>query len=184
VKTLEIEPARYTVSGVAGTLSRGRAALWTKDKIDLLSTPEVRNLHANAERLLETEIAALCLEVLGTRPRSGVAAPAKPPALAGQTLLVIGGSAGIGLETARLARAEGVPVAPDTIDRISAYVDGIPGSMRSSLLIDLSVGKRIEVEALLGSVVRRAAKAGVPAPIISTLYAVLKPYAAGVPRPD
>ena len=34
-------------------------------------------------------------------------ATAKPPALAGQTLLVIGGSAGIGLETARLARAEG-----------------------------------------------------------------------------
>jgi hypothetical protein len=59
-------------------LNRGRAALWTKDKIDLLSTPEVRNLHANAERLLETEIAALCIEVLGTRPRSGVTAPAKP----------------------------------------------------------------------------------------------------------
>ena len=61
-------------------LSRGRAALWTRDKIDLLSTPEVRNLLANAERLLETEIAALCLEVLGTRPRSGVTAPAKPAA--------------------------------------------------------------------------------------------------------
>jgi len=59
-------------------LTRGRAALWSRDKIELLSTPEVRNLHANAERLLETEIAALCLEVLGTRPRSGVAAPAKP----------------------------------------------------------------------------------------------------------
>jgi hypothetical protein len=61
-------------------LSRGRAALWTKDKIDLLSTPEVRNLHANAERLLETEIAALCLEVLGARPRTGVTAPARPAA--------------------------------------------------------------------------------------------------------
>ncbi len=61
-------------------LSRGRAALWTKDKIDLLSTPEVRNLHANAERLLETEIAALCIEVLGARPRTGVTAPAKPKA--------------------------------------------------------------------------------------------------------
>jgi hypothetical protein len=61
-------------------LSRGRAALWTKDKIDLLTTPEVRNLHANAERLLETEIAALCLEVLGARPRTGVAAPGKPAA--------------------------------------------------------------------------------------------------------
>ena len=34
-------------------------------------------------------------------------APPRPPALRGQTLLVIGGSAGIGLETARLARAEG-----------------------------------------------------------------------------
>ena len=62
------------------SLSRGRAALWTKDKIDLLSTPEVRNLHANAERLLETEIAALCIEVLGARPRTGVTAPAKPAA--------------------------------------------------------------------------------------------------------
>lgn len=59
-------------------LARGRAALWTRDKIELLSTPEVRNLHANAERLLEPEIAALCLEVLGMRPRSGVAAPATP----------------------------------------------------------------------------------------------------------
>lgn len=62
------------------TLSRGRAALWTKEKIDLLATPEVRNLHANAERLMEPEIAALCIEVLGARPRTGVTAPAKPAA--------------------------------------------------------------------------------------------------------
>ena len=81
-------------------------------------------------------------------------------------------------EIERLARAEGVPVAANTIERISAYVDGIPGSMRSSLLIDLSMGKRTEVEALHGSVVRRARKAGVPVPIMSTLYAVLKPWAA------
>ena len=60
------------------TLSRGRAALWTKEKIDLLGTPEVRNLHANAERLMETEIAALCIEVLAARPRTGVTAPDKP----------------------------------------------------------------------------------------------------------
>jgi 2-dehydropantoate 2-reductase len=81
-------------------------------------------------------------------------------------------------EVERLARAEGVPVAADVIDRIEAYIDGIPKSMRSSLLIDLSQGKRIEVEALQGSVVRRAARAGVAVPIMSTLYAVLKPWAA------
>jgi 2-dehydropantoate 2-reductase len=81
-------------------------------------------------------------------------------------------------EVERVARAEGIPVAADVIDRIAGYVGGIPGTMRSSLLIDLSQGKRIEVEALQGAVVRRAARAGVPAPIMSTLYAVLKPWAS------
>ncbi len=80
-------------------------------------------------------------------------------------------------EIEQVARAEGVPVAPDIIDRISAYLDGIPGTMRSSLLIDLSSGKRTEVEALHGSVVRRAERAGVAVPIMSTLYALLKPWA-------
>ncbi|HTL43531.1 MAG TPA: 2-dehydropantoate 2-reductase [Vicinamibacterales bacterium] len=82
-------------------------------------------------------------------------------------------------EVERVARAEGVPVAADVIERIPAYVDSIPGTMRASLLIDLSQGKRIEVEALQGAVVRRGQRAGVPTPIMSTLYAVLKPHAAG-----
>jgi 2-dehydropantoate 2-reductase len=82
-------------------------------------------------------------------------------------------------EVERVARAEGVQVAPDVVDRIAGYVGAIPGSMRSSLLIDLAQGKRIEVEALQGSVVRRAARVGVPLPIMSTLYAVLKPFAEG-----
>jgi 2-dehydropantoate 2-reductase len=80
-------------------------------------------------------------------------------------------------EVERLARAEGVPVAGDIIERIGEYVGSIPGSMRSSLLIDLSQGKRTEVEALHGAVVRRSRQAGLPAPIMSTLYAVLKPWA-------
>lgn len=86
-------------------------------------------------------------------------------------------------EVERLARAEGVHVADDRIAQIEHYVSKIPGTMRSSLLIDLAQGKRIEVEALLGSVVRRAAQRGLPVPIMSTLYAVLKPYAAGEPPP-
>jgi 2-dehydropantoate 2-reductase len=80
-------------------------------------------------------------------------------------------------EVERLARAEGVPVAADRIDQIAAYVESIPGTMRSSLLIDLSAGKKIEVEALQGSVVRRAERLDVPVPIMKTLYAVLKPWA-------
>jgi 2-dehydropantoate 2-reductase len=82
-------------------------------------------------------------------------------------------------EIEALARAEGVPVAADVVDRMIPYIDAIPGSMRSSLLIDLQQGKRIEVEALQGAVVRRAHALGVPTPIVSTLYAVLKLHAAG-----
>lgn len=85
-------------------------------------------------------------------------------------------------EIERVARAEGVPVTADVVDRIAQYIEGIPGTMRSSLLIDLAQGKRIEVEQLHGSVVRRAEKAGVPAPIMSTLYAVLKPWTNGASR--
>jgi 2-dehydropantoate 2-reductase len=85
-------------------------------------------------------------------------------------------------EIERVARAEGVEVARDVVDRVNTYVPGIPGTMRSSLLIDLAQGKRIEVEALQGSVVRRAARHGIPVPIMSTLYAVLKPLAEGPPQ--
>jgi 2-dehydropantoate 2-reductase len=84
-------------------------------------------------------------------------------------------------EIESLARAEGVPVAQDILSRIESYVAAIPGTMRSSLLIDLSQGKRIEVEQLQGSVVRRAGRVGLAVPITETLYAVLKPWASGTP---
>ena len=84
-------------------------------------------------------------------------------------------------EVVTLARAEGVDLPADFEERMRAYTDTLPGTMRASLLIDLSQGKRIEVEALQGSVVRRGARAGVPTPIMSTLYAVLKLHATGPP---
>ena len=77
-------------------------------------------------------------------------------------------------EVHALALAEGVPVAADVLERVLAYVDGVPETMRSSLLIDLSQGRRIEVEALQGAVVRRAAIRGVAVPVMTTLYAVLR----------
>lgn len=84
-------------------------------------------------------------------------------------------------EVARIARAEGVPIAADLRERIVGYMDALPPTTRSSLLIDLSQGKPIEVEALQGSVVRRGRALGLPTPIMSALYAALKPHAAGPP---
>lgn len=48
----------------------GRPAAWTRDRIEGLSTVEVRQLRENAERLSEAEIVALCDDVLKSRPKS------------------------------------------------------------------------------------------------------------------
>ena len=82
-------------------------------------------------------------------------------------------------EVEAVARAEGVATPSGLVDRIIEYVDSIPASTRSSLLIDLQQGKPIEVDALLGSVVRRGGRAGVATPIAQALYAVLKPHSNG-----
>jgi len=58
-------------------LQRPKVALWTRERIDSLTTIEVRQLHANALRLGEPEIAELCDVVLGSR-RGRKAAPARP----------------------------------------------------------------------------------------------------------
>jgi 2-dehydropantoate 2-reductase len=76
-------------------------------------------------------------------------------------------------EVEALARAEGVAVAGDLLSRVRAYVAALPPTTRSSLLIDLTSGKRIEVEALQGAVVRRARSHGLDVPVMATLYAVL-----------
>jgi 2-dehydropantoate 2-reductase len=86
-------------------------------------------------------------------------------------------------EVAALAAAEGVSISADRFDRLKEYMDNIPPTTRSSLLIDLEMGKRIEVEALQGAAIRRAARHGLPMPIISTLYAALRPWAQGPRRP-
>ena len=80
---------------------------------------------------------------------------------------------------AAIAKAEGVTISPNRFDTLREYMDNIPPTTRSSLLIDLEQGKRIEVEALQGAAVRRAQKHGVPVPILSTLYALLKPWENG-----
>lgn len=85
-------------------------------------------------------------------------------------------------EIAALAQAEGVAISPDRFQTLEHYMNSIPPSVRSSLLIDLEAGKRIEVEALQGAAIRRAAKHGLSMPIIATLYAVLKPWANGPPK--
>ena len=82
-------------------------------------------------------------------------------------------------EIAAIAKAEGVTISANRFESLEEYMTNLPPTTRSSLLIDLEQGKRIEVEALQGAAVRRAAKHGVPVPITATLYALLKPHENG-----
>ena len=48
-----------------------RSVEWTKERIDALTTPDIQQLRANAERLEAPDIMRLCDAVLGERPRGG-----------------------------------------------------------------------------------------------------------------
>jgi hypothetical protein len=48
-----------------------RSVEWTKERIDALTTPDVQQLRANAERLNAPDVMQLCDAVLGERPRGG-----------------------------------------------------------------------------------------------------------------
>lgn len=80
-------------------------------------------------------------------------------------------------EVAAVAEADGNPVPPAVQQRALAMAQGLePGSF-SSLHDDLVAGRRMEVEALHGFVVRRAAGHRVPVPMSEAIYAILKPWA-------
>jgi 2-dehydropantoate 2-reductase len=85
-------------------------------------------------------------------------------------------------EVAAIAKAEGVTISSNRFETLKEYMDNIPATTRSSLLIDLEQGKCIEVEALQGAAVRRAARHHNAVPIVSALYAALKPWEGGDPR--
>ncbi len=81
-------------------------------------------------------------------------------------------------EIIRVAAAEGVTVLR-TPDSLMLELSRLPPQARASLLVDLEQGKRLEVEALMGSVVRRGRAVGVPTPVLATLYGLLAPHASG-----
>jgi hypothetical protein len=65
-----------------------RARDWTRERLDQLSRQELVNLQANAERLDETELAALCATLLKERPRRGALSSAVVTRLKGRPKLI------------------------------------------------------------------------------------------------
>jgi len=85
-------------------------------------------------------------------------------------------------EVASVATAEGVAITT-RLDALERTVDAVTPEVKSSLLVDLEQGKPIEVEALMGSVVRRGRAAGISTPVMATFYGLLKPHERGHRQP-
>jgi 2-dehydropantoate 2-reductase len=78
------------------------------------------------------------------------------------------------LETARIGVATGAKLDPEaSVKGLLAVAEQI-GDMGSSMLFDAEHGKRIEVEALNGAVVRQGRALGLTTPYNQTLYALLR----------
>jgi 2-dehydropantoate 2-reductase len=82
-------------------------------------------------------------------------------------------------EVESIARAEEISIAADVRTQKMRYLDESPAASRSSMMMDLAAGRPIELEALLGSVVRRGRKWGLPTPVMEAFYGVLKPFEHG-----
>jgi 2-dehydropantoate 2-reductase len=84
-------------------------------------------------------------------------------------------------EVIDVARARGVKLPADALDRMLAFNAGAPPTMKASMAIDLERGNRIELPWLGGKVVELGRQLGVPTPTHALMYAALKPYAMGAP---
>ena len=80
-------------------------------------------------------------------------------------------------EVRAVASAEGIDLPPDTADRHSRFAQGLEPTAYSSLYDDLTHGRRMELEALHGSVVKRARRHKIPVPVSEAIYAILRPWA-------
>jgi 2-dehydropantoate 2-reductase len=78
-------------------------------------------------------------------------------------------------EIAAVARARAIPVSDDIVTRTIAVLDTATPSETSSLQRDIAAGKRSELDAWTGAVVRLGEAAGVATPLHAFLYASLLP---------
>ena len=115
-----------------------------------------------------------------------VVATRASPALARQPIGVVRGDADLRgrlaaavAEAARVGRRAGVARPADMEATVLRAIDGNPADGKASQLLDLERGRRLELDALSGAIVRLGRELGVPTPVHATAYAALKPYRDG-----
>ena len=82
-------------------------------------------------------------------------------------------------EVIDVARAGGVALPSDALDKVLEFNGNAPPAMRASMALDLDRGNRLELPWLGGKVAELGRQLGVPTPTHSVMYAMLKPYVMG-----
>ncbi len=82
-------------------------------------------------------------------------------------------------EAEAVARALGIELVEDVVAQKTALIDDIPAPMKPSMLVDLELGRKLELEALQGTVVRLSRELGLETPVNRFIYAALKLHAGG-----
>lgn len=77
-------------------------------------------------------------------------------------------------EVARIARARGVKVAEDIVDVTLNKVNAFPYETKSSMQVDCEKGKKTEIEAFTGYIVRSGEELKVDVPLHQMVYDKLK----------
>ena len=110
-------------------------------------------------------------------------------ALTGRPLEVLGEATmaplglDLALETVEVARAEGATLTPQHARDALAWLQGLPGTLPSSMLQDRAAGRTMEHQGLLSPVVRLGQHHGIPTPLTAAILALLDALPADGPEP-
>jgi 2-dehydropantoate 2-reductase len=85
-------------------------------------------------------------------------------------------------EVIDVGRAKGVALPPEALEKVMDFTAHAPPAMKASMAVDLERGNRLELPWLSGKVAAMGRDLGVPTPVHSMMYAMLKPYVMGAPQ--
>jgi len=74
-----------------------------------------------------------------------------------------------------LARAQGVTLDADVVEKSLAFMDNAAPHIKASMQLDVESGHRTEIESMLGVIGRKGRERGVPTPTADMIYAALLP---------
>ncbi len=168
--------ATLDAPGVVTHVAAGRIGIGAKPGVDATRLPEIRDtlartglpMYISDDIQRERWHKLLWNAAFNTVSAITQRGPAELLALPESRALLIG----IMREALDVARASGINLRDEDIDEQIAWTERAPG-LRTSTMVDRERGKAMEIDALIGVIVRKGRAAGVPTPRSEVVYALL-----------